>query len=95
LVRQVARLLPGGEWFNRVTETFAAIQDVSNSEITADTARQAVDFLLHGLPESERERVSGFVVQDLENRYEAAGEPPPPWLDLLKGFFATGENPDP
>lgn len=95
LVRQVARLLPGGEWFRRLTETFAAIQDVSNSEITADTARQAVDFLLHALPESERERVSGFVVQDLENRYEAAGELPPAWLDLLKGFFATGENSDP
>jgi hypothetical protein len=50
-VRQVARLLPGGEWFRRLTETFAAIQDVSDSEITADTARQAVDYLLHAIPE--------------------------------------------
>jgi hypothetical protein len=93
-VRQVARLLPGGEWFRRLTETFAGIQDVSNSEITADSARQAVDFLLHAMPEPERERVSGFVVRDLEHRYEAAGQPPPPWLGLLKAFFATGENPD-
>ena len=94
-VRQVGRLLPGGEWFRRLTETFAAIQDVSDSEITADSARQAVGFLLHALPEPDRDRVSGFLVQDLETRYEAAGQPPPPWLGVLKDFFATGENPDP
>jgi hypothetical protein len=92
-VRQVARLLPGGEWFRRLTETFAAIQDVSDSEITADTARQAVDYLLHAIPEAERERISGSLVKDVERGYEAAGQPPPPWLGLLKGFFATGEDP--
>lgn len=87
-VRQVARLLPGGEWARRLAETFAGIQDVSDSEITADTARQAVDFLLHALPESERERISGLLVQDVESRYGAAGQPPPPWLGVLKDFFA-------
>jgi hypothetical protein len=93
-VRQVARLLPGGEWFRRLTETFAGIQDVSDSEITADTARQAVDFLLHALPDSERERIGGVLVRDLESGYGAAGQPPPPWLGVLKDFFATGENND-
>lgn len=93
-VRQVARLLPGGEWFRRLTETFAGIQDVSNSEITADTAREAVDFLLHGIPEPERERISGLLVHDLESRYEAAGQPPPPWLGMLQDFFATEGDED-
>jgi hypothetical protein len=87
-VRQVARLLPGGEWSRRLAETFAGIHDVSDSEITADTARQAVDFLLHAIPEAERERISGLLVQDLESGYGAAGQPPPPWLGLLKDFFA-------
>jgi hypothetical protein len=91
-VRQVARLLPGGEWFRRLTESFAGIQDVSNSEITAESARQAVDFLLHARPEPERERESGGLVRDLESRYEAAGQPPPPWLGVLKGYFASEEN---
>jgi hypothetical protein len=59
-VRQVARLLPGGEWFRRLAETFAAIQDVSASEITADTARQAVDFLMQALPDPERHHRSGL-----------------------------------
>jgi hypothetical protein len=89
-VRQVVRLLPGGAWARGLAETLAAIQDVSDSEITADTARDAVDFLLHAIPDAERERISGLLVQDLEGRYSGAGQPPPPWLGVLKDFFATG-----
>jgi hypothetical protein len=87
-VRQVGRLLPGGEWFRHLTETFAGIQDVYASEITAGTARQAVDFLLHGIPEAERDRVKGQLLVNLEALYAITGPPPPEWLRLLQAYFA-------
>jgi hypothetical protein len=90
-VRQVARLLPGSEWARRLAETFAALVDVSDTEITANTARQAVDFLMQALPDSERHHRSGLLVLDVEAAHAAAGHVPP-WLDLLKTFFAPGEQ---
>lgn len=87
-VRQVARLLPGGAWARRLAETFAALVDVSDTEITADTARQAVDFLMQALPDSERHHRSGLLVLDVEAAHAATGNAPPPWLALLKSFFA-------
>ncbi|WP_420125278.1 hypothetical protein [Longimicrobium sp.] len=93
-VRQVARLLPGGEWFRRLAETFAAIDDVSGSEITADTARQAVDFLLHAIPEAERDRVGSQLVANLEALYAITAPPPPEWLRLLRAYLAEQAHGD-
>jgi hypothetical protein len=87
VVRQVADLRPGGAWATRLAETLAGIQDVADAEITADTARQAVEYLMQALPDSERHRRSGLLVLDVEAAHAAAGQTPP-WLDLLKAYFA-------
>lgn len=84
LVRQAARLRGGSDWSRRLTETCAAIRAISDTEVTANDARQAIAFLLHGIPESERDLRCGLLALDVVAAYTAAGQPPPPWLVLLK-----------
>jgi hypothetical protein len=88
VVHQVVRLRPGGQWFRRLAGTLAVLQDRAGGEITADTARQAVDFLLHALPEPERERAGGQLLVNLNSMYAVAGPPPPGWLALLQAYFS-------
>jgi hypothetical protein len=116
-VREVARLLPSEEWARRLSETFAAIEELSavemakrrrwgtplnnvrrtprcrstrsRTEITADTARQAVKALLSGLPEPVQERSCGMLVADVAGLYASADQTPPPWLDVLSTYFAA------
>jgi hypothetical protein len=85
LVRQVARLRQGGAWATDLAQTFARIQGISETEIHADTARQAVDFLLHDIPQDERGRIAGLLVRDVVVLYARAEQEPPVWLDLLGG----------
>jgi hypothetical protein len=43
----------------------------------------ALDTLLAGLPEAQRSGTQSKVLVDLAGGYEAAGAPPPRWLELL------------
>jgi hypothetical protein len=93
LVRQVAQLRPGGPWATGLAATFAAIQDVSDAEITADSARQAVDFLLHGIPEPDREPIGGVLVGEVAAHYARAGQESPAWLEIVSEYFPAAPAP--
>lgn len=86
-VRKLARLRPDGEWARRLAATFAVIQGVSDAELTADSARQAVDFLLQSIPEAERERLRGVLIGEVAAIYAGADQESPAWLRLLKDYF--------
>lgn len=95
-VRQVAPLLPGAAWFLRTEEAFDHLKDVQESELNAHWAREAVDVLVHAIPERERGRVGSLVVLDLGRHYAAAGQPLPSWLVNLQAHFTatTGNEGD-
>jgi hypothetical protein len=84
LVRQAARLRGGSDWSRRLTKTCAELREISDTEVTADDARRAIAFLLHGIPDSERDLRSGLLALDVAAAYTAAGQPSPPWLVSLK-----------
>lgn len=92
-VRQVAQLLPCGEWFGKLSATLATVEDVAGGVMNAEAACDAVHSLLRELPESARLHAGGLLVSDLEAAYAMAGEPPPPWLGVLHTYFGgTGER---
>ncbi len=88
VVHQVVRLRPGGEWYRRLGETFAGIQDLAAGEVAAGMVVEAVDFILVALPEDEREHARGQLLASIEDVYAIAGPPPPAWLALLRAYFA-------
>ncbi|HEX6037776.1 hypothetical protein, partial [Longimicrobium sp.] len=88
LVRQLTPLRQGEAWAQRLAETFAALQDVSDSEITAETAQQALEHLLHEIQAPDRESISGKLIEDLAALYTGAGQHSPAWLDVLQERFA-------
>lgn len=92
LVRQVTPLGLGGRWWSEFASLVAAIGDRSKSSVDAQDARGAVEFLTHAIPEGERRRVNGLLVSDVEAIYDAAGQPVPEWVNLLKAYFAAPEQ---
>jgi hypothetical protein len=50
----------------------------------APTCRNALDTLLHGLPEEQRGHAAGFLLAELDRLYVAAGHAPPPWINVLR-----------
>jgi hypothetical protein len=94
LVRLLTHFRPGGSWATRLASTFHAIEDVSDAELTADSARQAVDLLLHGIPEAEREGVAFLLMSEVAAHYARKGQKTPPWLQIVTDYLTGAAPPE-
>lgn len=92
VVRPLTHFRPGGSWAARLASTFHAIEDVSDAELSAESARQAVDLLLHGIPEAERECVACLLMSELAAHYARKVQKAPPWLQIVTDYL-TGAAP--
>lgn len=61
------------------------------TEPDAATRRAALVSLLHAMPPEQQTRAAGFLLQEVERLYVAAGIPRPVWIDELRSDMRRGE----
>lgn len=81
-VRQVEQLLV--TW----APELAGILGVIDGLFMASTARNALDILVHDIPEADQHRVRELLAGKVLSFYSRTGRPLPPWLELLQSYFA-------
>jgi hypothetical protein len=81
-VRQVEQLLDN--WAPELADILGIVDGL----FIASTARNALDILVHDIPDADQHRVRGLLAGEVLSFYSRTGRPLPPWLELLQSYFA-------